>query len=67
MVTLHASSSTDFVVVVVAAFQVSNSGMSIVRVCCIIHVTGIKQTSEHSNVTGASYNQFKFNTNIFKK
>jgi hypothetical protein len=72
MVTLHVGSSTEFVVVVVVvvivAFQVlKNSGMSIVHVFCIIHITGIKQTSEHSNVTGVSYNNFNFNRNIFKK
>jgi len=43
-----------------------NSGMSIVHACCIIHITGIKQTSEHCNATGMSYNKFKFNSNIFK-
>jgi len=65
MVTQHASSSTEFVVV---AFQVfKKSGMNTVHVGCIVHITGIKQTSEHSNVTGASYNKFKLNRNIFKK
>jgi len=31
------------------------------------HTHSRDQRSEHSNVTGASYNKFKFNRNIFKK